>query len=272
MNRKYERPEIKQVTKQWVRENCTNVTERDMGLLELLADRRILRRDQIQQLYPHFSSSDFLNKRLNILFKKHLIDKIYPTVGLGKGSAKQHICLDRAGMILLDKEGYTKPIRTDKDGNRSLPLGWEHTIMLNEYECQIRDFFNEPHSEIKYYYSETGVHFGDTRLIPDIFFLVKHKGKGYAFFVEVDLGTEDIPYVKKKFDTYVNYYASKRWVGDEWARLFKTPVFPRVLFFTENGRSKRVNTLREYSKDLSVRFFVEEHNNLFKTLYSITEG
>ncbi len=31
-NSKYHRPEVKQVSKQWVRENCKNVTERDKGL------------------------------------------------------------------------------------------------------------------------------------------------------------------------------------------------------------------------------------------------
>ncbi len=47
------------------------------------------------------------------------------------------------------------------------------------------------------------------------------------YFVEVDLGTEDLPYVKK-IDSYVKYYASKAWIKEKWAGL-GSPVFPRVL-------------------------------------------
>jgi hypothetical protein len=272
VNRRYERPEVKQITKQWVKENCYNITDRDMGLLRLLADRRLLRRDQIERLYREFPSTDYLNKRLNILYRKHVIDKIYPPVGLGKGSSKQHICLDRAGVILLGIEKYNKPIKVDKDGNRSLPLGWEHIVMLNEYECRIREFFNGVQDEVLMYNVEEPLYYNDTKIIPDIFCLIKHNGKGYLFFIEVDLGTEDIPYVKKKIDSYVDYYTSRAWLQQKWSRVFKIPTFPRVLIFTENNRPKRVNTLREYTKEMSVRFHIDEHDNLFKVLNNITKG
>jgi hypothetical protein len=259
MNSKYARPEVKQVTKQWVRENCLNVTDRDLGLLKLIADRKLLRRDQIQALYPKFPSTDFLNKRLKTLYQKHLIDKIFPQVGLGMGSSKAHICLDRAGIIYLDMEDYNKPIKTDKNGMRSLPSGWEHTVAINDYECRIKEFFQGEHSVILKYWTELPHPYNDTFLKPDITFLVKHKGKGFLFFVEVDLGTEGMTQVKNKLDSYKDYYMSKRWINTEWARLFKTPVFPRVLFFTEDGRQKRIDSLREHIQDSSVRFHVDEH-------------
>lgn len=271
MNR-YKRPEVKQITKQWVKENSHNITERDVGLLTLLMEHRLLRRDQIQRLYPEFPSTDYLNKRLNILYKKHFIDKIYPIVGMGKGSSKQHICLDRAGILYMDIEGYNKPIKTDKEGNKSLPLGWEHIVMLSEYQCKAREFFNDGYGSLRHYWTELPHHYADTKLIPDITFVATHKGKGYVFFVEVDLGTEDIPYVKKKLDSYIDYYMSKRWVNTQWAKLFKTPTFPRILFLTENGRDKRINTLREHVKHSSLRFHIDEHDNLFKVLHSIVKG
>ena len=269
---RYERPEVKQITKQWVRENCHGVTERDMGLLKLLADRKLLRRDQLEILYPEFPSTDFLNKRLGILYKKHLIDKIYPTVGLGKGSSKQHICLDRAGLILLDIEKFNKPIKTDKDNNKSLPLGWEHGVMINDYECRLRQFFGASQSTILKYEVENPLPYNETKLIPDIFFLVKHEGKGYLFFIEVDLGTEDIPYVKRKIDSYVDYYTSRFWLKESWAKVFKTPTFPRVLFLTEDNRPRRVDTLTEYSKDMSVRFFIGDHEGFTDMLKGIIKG
>lgn len=269
---RYSRPEVKQITKQWVRENCQWVTERDMGLLKLLVECKLLRRDQIERLYPKFPSTDFLNKRLSILYKRHLIDKVYPSVGLGKGSSKQHICLDRAGLLLLDIEKYNKPIKTDKDGNRSLPLGWEHKVMINEYECQIREITKSLGGQVVSYHTETPLPYNDTKLIPDIFCLIKCNGRGYMFFIEVDLGTEDIPYVKSKIDSYTDYYTSRAWVRQSWAKVFKTPTFPRVLFLTENDRTKRINSIREYTKGLSVRFFTDDHNGFYNMLEGIIKG
>src|SRR6185312_61469 len=186
--RKYDRPEVKQITKEWVVQNCMNVTDRDLGLLKLLGSRRLLRRDQVQRLYPEFPSSDYLNKRLSILFRKHLIDRVYPQVPVGMGSSQQHICLDRAGISLLGLENYTKVIRPDDIGNRSLPLGWRHIIKINDYECDIRELEGV---EVLEYDIENPLPYNDTRLIPDIFCFLKSGGRGYLFFIEVDLGTEN---------------------------------------------------------------------------------
>ena len=98
---KYNRPEIKQVTKQWVSENVKNINERDIGLLKLIYEnkRRLLRRDQIQRLYPVFESISVLNRRIRKLYELYVLDRFYPKVGTGEGSSQQHICLDRAGLI-----------------------------------------------------------------------------------------------------------------------------------------------------------------------------
>lgn len=272
MNRKYERPDVKQISRQWVKENCTNVTERDMGLLKIIHQHKLVRRDQIQTLYPKFPSTDFLNKRLKILYNKHIIDRIYPPVGIGKGSSKQHICLDRAGAILLDLEKFNKPINLDRSGNKSLPLGWEHRVMINDYKCKIIDTCLNVGATLKLMWTEYPYAYNDTRIIPDITCLIVHEGKGILLFIEVDLGTEDIPYVKRKIDSYKDFYISKRWHREKWAQVFKTPVFPQVLFFTEDGRNKRNNTLREYTRGSSVKFEYGFHENFSSTLEHIIKG
>jgi len=267
---RYNRPEVKQITKQWVKENCKNITERDMGLLRILAGnkRRLLRRDQIELLYPEFASTDRLNKRIKTLFQMHVIDKVYPPVGIGEGTSKQHICLDRAGIILLELDKYNKPIGAD----RSLPLGWEHKVMLNDYECSMIQIMRDLGGEILLYEVEEPHLYGDNRIIPDIMCLFKCNGKGYVFFIEVDMGTEDIPYIKSKLEAYKDYYMSQQWVSKPWAKMFKTRTFPRVLFLTENGRDKRVSTLEEYTKDSSIRFMYETHNGFRKLMEVIIKG
>lgn len=273
-NRKYHRPEVRQVTKQWVKENCKNITDRDIGLLRAIHDnkRRLLRRDQLERLYPEFASTDRLNKRLKMLYQKHIIDRIYPPVGLGEGSSKQYICLDRAGIILLELEKYNKPIATDSFGNKSLPLGWEHKVMLNEYECIIRETVAKLGGIVRLYWVEEPHPFHDTKVIPDITCLIVHNKKGYLFFIEVDLGTEDIPYIKTKIDNYKDYYLSKQWVATQWAKVFKSPVFPRILFLTQEGRKKRQITLQDYTKESGLRFQFGFHSELESTLTEIMKS
>lgn len=274
MSRRYERPVIKQITKQWVKENCKNITDRDIGLLKTIHDnkRKLLRRDQIESLYPCFASTDRLNKRIKALFHMHVIDKIYPPVGIGEGTSKQHICLDRAGLILLDVDKYNKPIETDLQGNRSLHLGWEHKVMLNDYECSIRRIVAELGGEVLQYEVEEPHPYNDSKIIPDILCLIRCNGKGYIFFIEMDLGTEDVPYVKSKLDLYVDYYMSRAWVSKPWAKTFKTPTFPRVLFFTEEGRGKRKTALQDHTKESSIRFRFGSHSELEFILKDIMKG
>lgn len=271
MSKRYDRPEVKQITKQWVKENCTNITSRDMGLLKVLADnkRKLLRRDQLEILYPEFASTDRLNKRLKVLFQQHIIDKVYPAVKIGEGTSKQHICLDRAGVILLGLEKYNKPIVSDLAGNRSLPLGWQHKVMLNEYECMIRQMGLEV---LMYEVEEPHLFGNDSKLIPDILCLLKCSGKGYLLIIEVDMGTEDVPYVKSKLELYKDYYISRQWVNKPWAKIFKTPTFPRVLFMTENNRPKRIETLQEYTKESQIRFLYGSHDQFITMMEGILKG
>jgi hypothetical protein len=271
-NRKYYRPEVKRITREWVRDNCKHVTERDLGLLRLIYNKRILRRDQIERLYPEFASTDRLNKRLKVLYQKYLIDKVYPDVGLGQGSSKQHVCLDKAGLILLEAEGYNSPIYFNSVGQRSLRQGWEHKVTLNEYECMIREVTNEIGAEVKMYEVEKSHPYLDTKLIPDIFCLIKYKGKGYTFFIEVDLATETVPQLKDKIDSYRDYFLSKSWTKQPFASLFKNPMFPRILLFTEENHTRRVNILEEYTDEWSLRFTYGFHSQFKQKLEDILKG
>jgi len=272
MSRKYYRPTVKKVTREWVRDNCKYITERDMGLIRLIKEHRILRRDQIERLYPEFASTDRLNKRLKLLYQKHIIDKIYPTVGIGQGSSQQHICLDKAGQILLDLENYSKPIYYTEQGARSLRQGWEHKVMLNEYECQIREVVKELGGIITIYEVERRHNYLDTRIVPDIFCFIKCNGKGYPLFIEVDLATETVQQLKDKTDAYREYFLSKSWLKQSWTKVFKSPSFPRILLFTEEGLSKRKDSVTKYTDEWSLRFIIGSHSEFKDKLKDILKG
>lgn len=256
------RLDVKQVSKLWVQENCKNITQRDIGLLELLSKRRLLRRDQIYRLYPKFASVDVLNKRLKMLYNKHVIDRIRPPVRQGEGSSQQYVCLDRAGIILLGLDKYNKPIYINNIGNKSLFLGWEHRVLINEYECIIKEVITRLGGRLLIYLSESPVMFNNTKLIPDIFILMSRNNKGYLMYIEIDQGTEDIPYVKNKLNSYMDYYISKRWLQEPWARVLSPPSFPGIYFFTQDNRSKRIATLQNYTSEKSVKFKFYFHSQL----------
>lgn len=271
MASKYERPEVKTITRQWVHDNCQYVTDRDMGLLRVLAQNKLMKREHIQKLYPMFPSTDRLDKRLTDLYRLHVIDRVYPPKGLNKGTNQQHVCLDRAGVILLDLKRYNKPIK-DIDGIKTLPLGWRHMVSLTEYRCGIQEVCNEIRGKVLVYEVEQPHKFGQKTLKPDIFCLISIGGKGKLLFIEVDLGTEDVEYVKAKLDSYRDYYMSKAWVSLEWAKIFKTPIFPRVLLLTENNRPKREKTLHDHVKESMLKYHIGSHETFKSILGDILKG
>lgn len=270
--KKYDRQQVKQITQQWVKENCRNITERDMGLLHLLYQnkRRLLRRDQVQRLYPKFASTNRLNTRLTTLFKMHIIDKAYPQVPLGQGTSQQHICLDRAGLILLGVDSYSKPINVDEFGTRSLYFGWEHKVMLNEYECNIRQFIGDIGAKIVEYDVEESNPYNDTEIIPDIFMMIIHNKIGYVMFIEADMGTENVPAIKKKIERYNAYALSRAWLNRSWTKRFTKPPFPRVIFLTEEGRIKRLQSIKQHINDAPmIKWHLGFHSQLNQILASI---
>jgi len=119
---------------------------------------------------------------------------------------------------------------------------------------------------------EEPYYYGDTKIIPDVFIFIACGGKGYVFYLEVDLGTEDIPYIKDKLDKYKEYYMSRAWVKEKWTKAFDVSPFPRMLFITEDGRSKRVKTLSNYVEGGSVDFRFMYHSEFKEVFSSILKG
>jgi hypothetical protein len=261
-----------------MQENYQNITNRDKELLNLLISnkRRLLRRDQIQRLYTGFASTDRLNKRLKMLFQKHIIDRIYPTLGPGQGSSKQYICLDRGGYGIIGIEKYNKPIFLDSQGNRCLFSGWRHKVELNECECQLLELMKNIDGSILYYEVEESYEYhnieGETKkIIPDIICILKVQGKGFLLAIEVDMGTEDIPSIKSKIDAYKHWHLSKTWVTTSWSKKFKNPVFPRMVFITDDN-IRRIKTINDYMKDGSIRYKVGYREMFTDLIKEIIKG
>ncbi|MFW6243169.1 MAG: replication-relaxation family protein [bacterium] len=78
--------------------------------------------EQIRKLFYTGQHINNCNRRLRILYDLHCIDRYFPPTE--KGSSKQHIVIDRAGMLVIEKE-CTKI--------NKLPLHYRHYIAVNEF-------------------------------------------------------------------------------------------------------------------------------------------
>jgi hypothetical protein len=144
--------------------------------------------------------------------------------------------------------------------------------MINEYECRLRKMCEESSLSMPMYIVEPEYKYGDRKIKPDIVCLIANNKIGHLFFIEVDMGTEDIPYIKDKLTNYTEYYSSRLWIQEKWARVFRSPSFPKLIFLTEDGRSRRVESIRKHSKDLPISVTVGEHKDLCSMIESMTKG
>lgn len=280
--KRWEREEVTQISASWVDENCRHrVTDRDLELGRLLVKRRLLRRDQVEILHPGFrglsQSAAVVNRRLRILFDCHFIDRAFPRVMPGAGSSQAVISIDRAGAHLLD-EPFKRVIKHQKDrlGNieRILPADYKHTLGVNDFECSLV-LGSERHGcellrwRVEHQNLRRFNYNGDQQLRPDGFGIVRlANGKGRAFFVEYDTGSEDIrsrrrfKKLEAKFKAYAAFKSSGAWTQEDWAQSLKK--FPALVFLTED--KKRVEPLREIMKTLGIRGVVEHFSNRDRVL------
>lgn len=258
--KRWERQEVHQVTRQWVQENCQNVTARDLHLGRMLLKRRIMRRDQVQVLHPGFrdlaNPEVQVNRRLRVLYDCHFIDRTFPQVAPGTGSSQAIVALDRAGAIMVGMP-FKRVIRHQRDikGNiqRILPLDYRHTLAIHDFEISLLQHCFATGTELLRWRIEhenqRRFMFGQEYVIrPDGFGIVRlPNGKGKAFLFEYDTGTEDqrcrttFKRLTAKLKAYAAYRDSGVWLQEDWGRMLKE--FPPLIFLTED--KKRIEPLKE---------------------------
>lgn len=258
----YEREEIQKVTLDWVKLNC-RVTSRDMELIELIRDRKLVRRDHLEVISPSFRNFDksirakMLNKTIRRLFDKMIIDKVHEVRELGKGGNNPcTVALDRGGSVLL-RIPHKKRIQQKKEGKyirRSLPTNYRHINGINQCEVETILFCEETGSEILEWVHEKPqeLHYGQERVvvIPDVRVALKMREKPFYAFLEFDTGSENaryssnFPIIHEKLVKYKKYKSSNLW---------DTPYFPVLLFVTEDD--KRVEYFNKKCKELGLQGF-----------------
>jgi Replication-relaxation len=242
----YSRQEVERVTLDWIKVNC-RITDREMELLKIIKDRKLVRRDMLEIISPSYrclgnNRTEILNRAIRKLFRKMCIDKVHEERELGRGGNYPcTIALDKGGSLLLGVP-HKRRILHHKEGNyirRSLPANYRHINGVNQLEVDTILFCEKTDSNISVWVHEKPqeLYYGQDKVvvIPDVVMGLKfNTGQSEPFyaFIEYDTGSESLrykepPIIRDKVIKYKKYKLSKLWENDY-------PYFPVLLLVTED--------------------------------------
>jgi hypothetical protein len=260
----YERKEIQKVTLDWVKMNC-RLTEREKLLLQLINDRKLVRRDHLEIIaepYRHAGKSRerILNKSINKLFNSMCLDKVHEEQDLGRGNLPAIVALDKGGSIFLNIPHKRRISQERKIINnetyifRSLPVYYRHVNGINQMEVDTILFCEDNNYQILEWKHEhpLNFHYGSERigLVPDIYMSIKIGKKKLFAFIEYDTGSEnhryksEFPVLRDKIVKYKKYYGTDLW--KEYAT-----YYPVIIFVTEDP--KRIPYINTKCKEMKLR-------------------
>lgn len=276
----FERKEIEKVTLDWVKTNC-KLTQREIELLRLVYDRKLVRRDHLEIISKSYRDSGdnrtrIINRAIKKLYQNMCLDKVHEAQDIGRGNTPCIVGLDKGGSILLNVP-HKKRISHHKsivNGNiyitRSLPANYRHINGVNQLEVETILFCEETNSELKGWYHEKPqeLYYGQERIvvIPDIRMELKFNtepSKSFYAFIEFDTGSENrgyknrFPIIHDKIIKYRKYKFSKLWMEEY-------PYFPMILFVTEDD--KRIDFFNRKCKENKLQGFGIYYENYTKFL------
>jgi hypothetical protein len=263
----------------WVNTNC-KFTEREKELLQLVYDRKLVRRDHLEIISPSYRNIHDSNVRrvlicraIKKMYQKMCLDKTHEPQEIGKGSNPSIVSIDKGGSILLGvpHKQRISHIKNTVNGSeyitRKLPANYRHINGVNQLEVETILLCEEACNEIVQWKHEVGKQFyhGEEKihLIPDVFMEIKLKKKPLLAFIEYDTGSENIryrepPIIRDKVMKYRKYKMSKLWVDDG------LPYFPVILFVTED--EKRIKFFKEKCRESRLEGYGVYHEKYAKLL------
>jgi hypothetical protein len=205
--------------------------DRDHRLLEELETMRVVDREQAK-VVAGFGSTTRANTRLLALTRTGLLKRTL----LGGNRAAYQLASTRTSHV-------AKPV-----SKTNVVLFCEHQLAINELYLTVR-YRPIPVVNVR---CQLWRRFVETisksfPLIPDAYFELTVPTGVLPSFLEVDLGTEALPILRRKFQLYLQLATS-----GEFPALFSQPRF-RVLVLTTTDR--RVENLRQVASKLTDKIF-----------------
>lgn len=258
------------LTQEQVADYCAKLTSRDIAVLNAIKEYRYLNREQLSCIVNNFPSVGVLNRRLRVLYERDFIDRYFPQVGVNQGSSQQYVSLSRTALLFFGVTNYNRPIKY-VDGERYLPSNWRHHSAIIDVHCWLLSYAPILNYSVSFSYKEKSHLYKNTKIIPDLFTLIKREQVGHMFFFEVDNGTETLERVHRKLKNYANYRMSDDWRKTPWARMFTNFVFPKVILIVRN-ESSRANRFREFLAVEKVPGFVITPDTFYTFLEKTIKG
>ncbi|MFQ3543621.1 replication-relaxation family protein [Halobacillus rhizosphaerae] len=269
----FERNEIQRVTLDWVKQNC-KFTNREMELLQIIYDRKLVRRDHLEIISESYRKAGknrtvLLNRAIKKMYTKMCLDKIHEAQELGRGNTPCLVALDKGGSLLLGvphKRRISHKVRHSKGGEdyvyRSLPINFRHINGVNKTEVETILFCDSLNYQLVQWVHEMKIvfHYAGEKitLIPDILMELDIKGKKFLAFIEYDTGSENYRY-SSQFpvirDKIIKY--KKCMLSDTLKKDYN--YFPMLLLVTEDG--KRINYFNEKCQEMGIKGFGVFHEN-----------
>lgn len=194
------------------------LTERDIEILKTVYEWRIMKGDQIQQLF--FGSQSTASFRLSRLYQHGFLERHFlPTVG-GPASSPTIYTIGKQGIEVLKKEGFYNEASKRKIPRKQLsPLFLEHTLAINDVRVAVtvstkqhgyvlEIWLDDVDLKVNYDIVVVSSRDGNRRevsLIPDSYFVLRVPQGRACFFLEIDRGTETLSRFEEKVRAYEAY-------------------------------------------------------------------
>ena len=229
------------------------LTKRDKELLKVIGEYRMLSTFQVAQLL--FPSVNRARKRLFQLWQHGYLKRYTLPMRLGEGSSQYIYSLSRISTNLLNESSEAKA--TVQYRKNAIGYSALHKLRINDFRCCLDLCTKKSKHAEKIIWKEGKVLKLNTsikqngrlmpiRIIPDALFGLKHLGKEYYFFLEIDRGTTDLSRIKSKMRAYLTIWKNKEAVAKLNIRSF------RVLFVTKS--KKRIQNMLNSFENLKPEF------------------
>jgi len=214
------------------------VIKRDLKILEVVGDYRLLTAYQISKLF--FNSLHKARKRLFRLWQHGFLDRRFQPVRLGEGASQILYTLSRKGAQLLFTRGGVSG-ETQKSApfaGRGSALFVEHTLKRNDFRialtlacsatADVKLLFWRQDSSIKDVVTFlNGRDRHAVRRVPimaDGFFSIEHGNRKKSFFVEIDRGTVGNKRMLARMKGYYHLWLQQRHVQKYGIKSFRVLV------------------------------------------------
>jgi Replication-relaxation len=222
---------VRQHHVEWVAER---LSERDWQVVTAVARVRLLAGSQLKRLaFPDLTGRSRAVVRWRVL--KRLVDwRVLASLGrrvggAGRGSSGAAYVLDTAGLALVrlraDSQAGTPVRRPGLPGERFI----RHVLSVSELYVQLVEAGQTDGLTLDDFRAEPIAWVADGLggwLKPDAFVSVSAGDVTDDWFIELDLSTEHIPTLRRKVETYLDFY--------ERGQLGPNGIMPRVLFVVPN--------------------------------------